>query len=230
LHFLDVRLDAPQEPELRSFYLDRLALDEMGTSGGDLLVAGVGDAVLRFSAASAGAAPFYHFALLIPGNRLDAAHAWLGRRARLLPDPDTGSTIFDFDAWDALACYCLDPVGNVVELIALRGVGEVANEGSFSGGEILGFSEVGLVVRDKRASAELLARERDLHVWDGEVDEPHRLIFIGERGRTLILSPPGRGWLPTGRAAEIHPVEVTVAGARPGETRFPRAPHRLIAV
>lgn len=27
-------------------------------------------------------------------------------------------TLFDFNNWDALACYCLDPAGNILELIA----------------------------------------------------------------------------------------------------------------
>jgi hypothetical protein len=42
------------------------------------------------------------------------------------------------------------------------------------------------------------------------VDERDRLAFVGERGRTFILAPPNRGWMPTGGAAEPHPVAVVL--------------------
>lgn len=122
----DVRLEAPADSaaELTSFYLDRLSLERAGSSSA-LLDARIGGTRLRFLAAPPDSAPFYHFALLVPGNRLAAAHRWLGARTRLLPDPDTGSTVFDFSNWDAGACYCLDPVGNIVELIGHRGLAEL---------------------------------------------------------------------------------------------------------
>ena len=55
-----------------------------------------------------------------------------------------------------------------------------------------------------------------LELWDGEVEGEDSLAFVGEKGRTLILAPPGRGWLPTGRPAEPYPVELALelAGAR----------------
>ena len=40
-----------------------------------------------------------------------------------------------------------------------------------------------------------------------------RLAFVGEKARTLILCRAGRPWLPTGRPAEAHPVEVVLVGA-----------------
>ena len=84
--------------------------------------------------------------------------------------------------------------------------------------ELLGLSELGLV-GDRPQLAAALA-PLGLEVWTGTVDEPDGLAFAGERARTLILSPPGRGWLPTGRAAEPHPVEATVAGLREGQAEI----------
>lgn len=156
--------------------------------------------------------PFYHFALLVPGDRFDAAFSWAQTRYELLPDPDTGELVFDFSFWEALACYFHDPAGNIVELIAHRGMGERGTTGAFSGDELLGFSELGLV-GDVRATAEELA-ELGLEVWSGTLDEPGRLAFVGEKARTLILCPEGRGWLPTGRPAEPHPAEVVLSGPR----------------
>jgi hypothetical protein len=172
----------------------------------------VGRTTLRFETAPPRVEPFYHFALLVPGDRFDAAHRWLGARVELLEDSDTGGNIFDFVNWEARASYVLDPAGNILEFIAHRGIGETGVGGGFSSTEIVGFSELGLVTHDKAAVASVLEREANLHVFDGEIDDPRRLVFIGERARTLILSPPGRGWLPTGRPAEIHPVEVVLAG------------------
>ncbi|MDQ4027088.1 MAG: hypothetical protein M3214_03440 [Actinomycetota bacterium] len=149
-------------------------------------------------------------------------------RLQLLPDPDSGDTVFDFRNWDAQASYCVDPAGNIVEFIAHRGVAENVSRGAFGSGELAGFSEVGLVVDDKLGVAQTLANEVGLHTWDGELNDPRRLAFAGERARTLILCPVGRGWLPTDRPAEMHPVEVVVQGVRRGESRFPRAPHRIV--
>jgi hypothetical protein len=229
MNFLNVRLQAPREAaaELRSFYVDRLELDRAENGGEYVAGVHVGTSTLHFSPASPGAAPFYHFALLLPGNRFEPAHTWLAGRTQLLPEPNTGDTLFDFDNWNALASYCLDPVGNIVELIAHRGVAEASAERPFSGRELVGFSEVGLVVNNKPEAVTVLAREADLEVWDGEVDDPARLVFVGERGRTLILCTPGRGWLPTGRAAELHPIEITLAGTRDADIRLSGTPHRV---
>lgn len=65
--------------------------------------------------------------------------------------------------------------------------------------------------------ARRLADELRLKLWDGTVDEPGQLSFVGEKGRTLILSPPGRGWLPTRRPAEAHPVDAVLAGVPNGQ-------------
>jgi hypothetical protein len=232
VEFVDVRLQVPREgvSELRAFYLDRFAFEPAAQEGGDLVAFEVGSAVAQFSEAPAFDAPFYHFALLVPGNRFEAAYQWLGARAELLPDPDTGDKVFDFDNWDALACYCLDPAGNIVELIAHRGISESSAEGSFTARELVDFSEVGLVVPDKIQSVAALEQRAGLRVWDGEVADAGRLVFVGERARTLILSHPGRGWLPTRRPAETHPVELTVRGTRRGDVKLPSTEHLVYSL
>lgn len=231
MQFVDVRFQTPRgsAEALKAFYADRLAFESPEDVGGDVLALTVGSATARFSEAAPSEAPFYHFALLVPGNRFEDAYAWLAARTRLLPDPETGDTIFDFDNWAALACYCLDPAGNIVELIAHRGVSHSPTEGAFSARELVDFSEVGMVVPDKERSVALL-EQMGLCAWDGEITDPHRLVFVGERARTLILSHPGRGWLPTGRPAELHPVEVTLKGAGRGEAGIPGTRHRVRSV
>jgi hypothetical protein len=194
MRFVDVTLAAPLD--LRDFYGGELGLPV----DGDAIV--VGETRLRFDV---GGAAFYHFALLLPGDRFDAALAWAQERVEVLGD------VFDFDNWDALAIYFHDPGGNIVELIAHHGLEESGRNGEFAAEELVGFSELGIV----GDPPELLERLETigLALWDGTVEEPGRLAFVGGRGRTLILALPNRGWLPTGRPAEPHPVSTTLGAA-----------------
>jgi hypothetical protein len=228
VEIVDLSFETPQETTtaLREFYLDRLGFDEVRASDSHVFSFEAGAAIARFSGARESAA-FYHFALLAPGNRFDAAYEWLGARSLLLPNPESGGTVFDFGSWDALACYCLDPAGNILEVIAHRGIAESSRDGAFEAAEMAGFSEVGLVVGDKAQALSELER-LGLRAWDGEIRDPARLVFIGQRARTLILSPPGRGWLPTGRPAEMHPVRIVLKGPRAGHVDL--APHQLTAI
>ena len=105
--------------------------------------------------------------------------------------------MFDFTNWDAKAVYFHDPAGNIVELIAHRGVGEAGATGAFAPSELLGVSEIGLVC-DPPSLAAALERELGLEVWDGTVEGEGRLAFVGAKARTLILCRAGRPWLPTG--------------------------------
>ncbi len=170
----------------------------------------IGETTLEFVAG--GGEPFYHFALLVPGDRFDAAFEWAHERVALLPGP-AGNEVFDFGFWDAQACYFHDPAGSIVELIAHRGVEERGTEGPFEPGELVGVSELGLVGDPPALAAKL--EPLGIEIWSGSLD-PGSLAFAGERARTFILAPTGRGWLPTGRAAEQHRVEARVAGAVPG--------------
>jgi hypothetical protein len=222
VRFLHVRLHAParSHPDLAEFYGTRLGAERLD---GDAAFA-IGETQLEFVPADGG--PFYHFALLVPGDRFAAALEWARGRTELLPDEETGDVVFDFDNWDAKACYFHDPAGNIVELIAHHGVGEAGAGGAFAAAELVGLSELGLV-GDPAALRDELARELGLDLWDGTTEEPGRLGFVGEKARTLILCPPGRGWLPTGRPAEPHPVEAVLAGARHGDALLDGGRYRV---
>jgi hypothetical protein len=217
MEFLRVRLQASRErvPALRSFYGGQLGLEGLGSSYS------VGATEVAFEATEG--EPFYHFALLVPGDRFDAALRWADKRVELLPGGAVDEVIFDFDNWDARACYFHDPAGNILELIAHRGIGENGATGEFDAPELLGVSELGLV-GDPRDMAESL-ESLGLRLWDGTLGDPGRLAFVGERARTLILSPEDRGWLPTNRPAEPHPVDVTLAGQPTGDVTA--AGHRV---
>ena len=190
VRFAEVTLETPLD--LRDFYGRELGLP----IDGEAVV--VGETLLRFEVEE-GSAAFYHFALLVPGDRFDAALEWAQEHVELLGD------VFEFENWDAAAVYFHDPAGSIVELIAHHGLEENGRDGPFAAEELVGFSELGIV----GDTPSLLRRlETDgLELWSGTVDEPGRLAFVGEKGRTLILAPPGRGWLPTDRPAEPHRVD-----------------------
>jgi hypothetical protein len=201
MQFRHVRLQAPAHAlgALEDFYAGPLGLPGLR----------VGETQLEFVPVQG--EPFYHFAFLVPGNRFDAALEWIGERAELLPDPETGEVVFDFQSWDGWGCYFNDPAGNILELTAHRGIGGTETTGPFSGAELLGLSELGLV-GGRAAMAAVLRVVLRLPLWQGTVEEEGRLAFVGEPGRTLILAPIGRGWLPTGRPAEQHPVDAVLTG------------------
>jgi catechol 2,3-dioxygenase-like lactoylglutathione lyase family enzyme len=205
---LRVGLRAPRgaAAAIDAFYADRLGLERLGDGA-----YAVGPAELSFRPDEG--APFYHFALLVPGDRFDAALEWARERVDILPGGDVDDVVFDFDNWNALAFYFHDPAGNIVELIAHRGLGDSGAQGAFGASELLGVSEVGLV-GEPSVIAEAL-ESAGIRLYDGSL-EPGRLAFFGERAKVLILAPEGRGWLPTGRPAEPHPVDVVVAGAARG--------------
>jgi catechol 2,3-dioxygenase-like lactoylglutathione lyase family enzyme len=189
------------------------------------LVVPVGDDVLELVAADDGSDPFHHFALLVPGDRFDAARAWLGERAELLARDD-GETVFPFDFWSAHAVYFHDPAGNIVELIAHAGTAERSGAaGDFAPAEVAGLSEVGIVVDRPAAAVAALERELGLELWSGDAEQ---LAFVGAKAHTLILAPPGRGWLPTGRPAEAHAATVTVTGGASGELVLAASPQRTV--
>jgi hypothetical protein len=170
----------------------------------------VGSGWLTFTPADG--SPFYHFALLVPGDRFAVAKAWLDGVVDLLTD-DAGRSEFQFDSWPASAAYWLDPAGNIVEVIAHPGVLEAGHgDVSFDPREFAGISEAGVVARDLDAAARTLAADAGIDIWDGDLSAG--IAFLGRRAHTVILSAPGRGWLPTGRPAEAHPVSITLTDGK----------------
>lgn len=210
---------------LERFYGDQLGLSAL-TGSSTWLGFSAGETTLEFSPVASGQ-PFYHFAFRVPRNRFRAARAWLARHTDLLAEADSSETSFEFQNWNAEACYAHDPCGNIVELIAHHGLlDETPDDQPFTAAELLGVCEVGLVGHDTRAMANVLG-VLGIGLWDGALDVPGRLAFMGDREGTLILALAGRGWMPTSRPAELHETDVLLAGTRDAEVTLPGTPHRV---
>jgi hypothetical protein len=220
MRFLQVRPRAPGDrlDRLAEFYGARLGLEKTPCFQ-------IGETALEFEAGSG--EPFYHFALLVPGDRFAEAMRWAASVTELLPVD--GLPEVAFDRWRARACYFHDPAGNIVELIAHAGIGETGAGGEFRARELLGVSEVGLV-GDAVSMARELGQELGIEHWDGTLEDPGGLAFVGERARTLILSPPVRGWMPTGRPAERHELDLKVSAPRAGRVALEGARYRISSV
>ena len=205
-----------EEDALFRFYGDVLGLQRIG--GGLTFRVGPGMLLLfNRERSSVQSTPPPHGAAG-PGHTCFVADDYEGWRQRIV---DEGVAILEERTWDngVRSFYFHDPAGNIVELIAHRGVDESERDGPFTAAELVGVSELGLV-GDRRELAAALG-ELGLAHWTGDLDAEGRLAFVGEKARTLILSPPGRGWLPTGRPSEPHPVDVTITGTgRDGEVRL----------
>jgi hypothetical protein len=197
-----------QRAAVADFYLDGLRLEGARDDGEVRVFVGAGE--LRFAEVAPPRKPFYHFAILVPGDRFEAAHAWLAARAALLTRPDSEETVFDFDFWDARACYAHDPAGNILELIAHHGLEESAEREEFGARELRGISEVGAVTEDLVAALERLQRA-GLELWSGQVEGPRDGFgFVGRKAHSLILCPTSHPWLPTLRPAESHPLSAVL--------------------
>jgi catechol 2,3-dioxygenase-like lactoylglutathione lyase family enzyme len=210
VEIVDVELLVPTSVhgEVDHFYIERLGL---GTASGDNAPGGyaVGPARLQFKEPADGSAPFYHFAFLAPGNRFAEAKRWLSGAGSLLTGSN-GQTTFEFEAWDAKASYVLDPAGNILEIIAHRGVANSDATGAFDAGELRGLSELGLVTVAPPEAVDAL-QQAGLPLWSGTADAG-RIAFCGAKSQTLIVCSPGRGWLPTDRPAEVHSVQAQIRG------------------
>ncbi|MGP4017807.1 hypothetical protein [Saccharopolyspora sp. 5N708] len=212
---------------LEAFYGQRLGVPT-AVHGDSQLELHIGHSTVQFSQTTGEGHPFYHFAFLVPGNRFEPAYSWLAARAEILPQLDSENTVFDFASLNAHACYFHDPADNIVELIAHRGLAEsAAPSETFSADELIGVSEIGLVTPNRARAAEALDDALGLTIWLGEPHSPDGLAFLGRRAHTLILAAPGRGWLPTGRPAEVHPVRVALTGAQTGHVDLTDAPHQI---
>ena len=217
MEFLRVVLQAPADhfDDLLESYARKLGMDQ---TRDDTLRVGVAELSFRKNEGN----PFYHFAFLVPGDRFDAARDWISTRVSLLEGGDIDDVVFDFDNWSARAVYFHDPAGNIVELVAHEGIDENGRTGEFDASELVGLSEVALVGEQSELARGL--GELGVQLWDGAI-APGGLAFLGERARTFIAAPPGRGWLPTGRPAEVHAVEATISGPRQAAATL--GPHRI---
>ncbi len=190
------------------FYVGDLALPVVRRSP-DMLALQIGATKLQFRRGPN--RPFYHFAINVHPARFERARATLAAVTQLLHDSD-GQEVFDFRSWTARACYCNDPSGNIVELIARN---DLSSRPVPAGPGWISVSEIGLVTGDVPAFTSRLTRELGLAVYRESAGET--FAALGDAEGLFILAQTGRVWYPeTGKVSAPTPVtcEVEINGAR----------------
>lgn len=203
MRLLEITLDATDLHAAYGFYAGDLGLPVVRRNA-DLLTLQAGASRLTFRRAQQSAAsPFYHLAFNVHPTRFERARAAMAAITPLVHDRN-GRDVFDFRSWDATACYFIDPLGNVGELIARR---DLRGEPVPSDPGILAIGEIGLVTGDVPALTKRLSRELGAEVYrDSSGDE---FAALGDEGGLLILSQQGREWYPeTDKAAVSAPLTV----------------------
>jgi catechol-2,3-dioxygenase len=162
------------------------------------LVLGVGDSVLSFRC-DPRFEGIYHFAIDVQPRDFEEAHTH-AQSLGIIADPD-GRDRFQFETWNAEACYFRDPAGNIGEFIARRDRPEEPSNSPY-----LGLSEIGLATPDVAQVCTMLRSEAGLETYQGGTDE---FAAIGDVWGLFIVVREGRIWFPEGKtAAQALPLKV----------------------
>lgn len=186
-----------------AFYGGRLGLPIAGLSAKSVTFR-IGSSQLHFSL-NADTKAFYHLAFLVPSNQIQEALAWLASRTSVLPFSD-GNKIAHFDNWNAHAFYFLDNQGTILEFIARHELNNVSYK-PFDASSILSINEVGIPVDNVSEACEFLLANYAIPYF-AEGPRLPDFVVMGEPEGLLIMPKTGRGWWPTLRPAEKHPIRV----------------------
>jgi hypothetical protein len=199
-------IETARHGELQEFYSKVLEMPVSKLKEGKYVVkAGESNLILRKAVAGE---PLYHFAFLIPSNKIEEARDWLRKKVELLWMGEYNSEIADFASWNAKSVYFFDPAGNVVELISRFDLVN-GSEKPFSSNQILSISEVGIVFPEEefeeRANAFL--KKYQLSYFTKQLPLP-KFRAVGDDRGLFIIVPANRNWYPTDKKAEMFPMEV----------------------
>ncbi len=216
---------------MEAFYGGRLELETRRSLG--RLIVTAGDTQIVFSEDRQASNPFYHFAFNIPENKIVAAREWQLARSPLLPIPERNRAaglppdIVDYSHWNAHSIFFLDPGGNVVEYIARHDLKNSA-AGAFSSRDILGTSEIALIVDDVPATVTQLRSALALESYRGAsaefaaLGDESGLVLVMRRGRILNFNPASQE-----KAARVYPTRVQLRGAATDKVAIATFPYQI---
>ncbi|REK71742.1 ring-cleaving dioxygenase [Paenibacillus paeoniae] len=151
-------------------------------------------------------APYYHFAINIPENKLDEAKQWVESRIQL--GTEDGEDISYSELWNSHSVYFIDTGGNILELIARHTMSNAVDRPFDPERDLLGISEMGLPTKDvPRAVDELEAIGIPTYKRRDSVFNP-----VGDEEGILIVVKPGRRWHFTNLNAACFPFQMHVRG------------------
>ncbi len=216
------------ELELHTRWLDKVAEYYGGTLGFEVLQREaarfsfrVGWSTVTFLQDDSGEAPWYHLAMNVPPNQLEDAQAWITGSQKLLAN-EKGSRFF-YPFWKAEAIYFSDVSGNIVELIARKGIGEDSHQ-PFSANSLLCVSDIGLPVVEFDALDRSLRRQLGVQHY---LEPTGSVSVLGDGEGSITLVRADWPWVPTDREAEVHPMRVKLGGVQQAHVTFAALPYRV---
>jgi hypothetical protein len=168
-----------------------------------------------------GVFPQYQFTISVPSNQIEGCYQWLTQpdtnnpdkvreRVKLWYDSETGAEIFRRENYNSQSIYIKDASKNVVEILA-RHDANVTLPGAFNRGMFQGISEVGVLSRDLRKSAEDLKAAFGVSEVTGSSNSYKP---VGGPTGLIKLNIEGKIWTPTdNEVVRDHKLVVTVRGS-----------------
>jgi catechol 2,3-dioxygenase-like lactoylglutathione lyase family enzyme len=191
--------------EVKTFYVDFLGF-ELKQDTSDYFSISVGRSVLIFKYSETLGNPYYHFAFDIPPEMFDEVKVWLQERVGLLTEE--GQDEIYFSGFDAKSLYFYDPAYNIVEFMARNENRNKTQANHFTVREILGISEIGLVIDNLEQSMTTL-KNYDFRNIANYIDEDSlNFIFNNNESNYLLLTKAERRWLFSDKLAKILPITV----------------------
>lgn len=221
MHITELRLQTADVAQQKQFYVNELGfalLDEALNS----ITLGAGTTRLIFEQAEQATKPFYHFAFNIPENLLASAKAWLAERDVSLSQshPDDWYSV----SWNSHAMYFYDPAGNIVEFIARHNLHNGTAATTFTAGDIISASEIGLVVDDVVDTVHTLQATLGVAVYQ---DMAENFAPLGDEHGLFIVVKRDRTWLASNKHSEVYPTTITIQGSSELHYHFPELPYTL---
>lgn len=148
----------------------------------------------------------YHFAFNIPRDAITHALAFFKPKIDLVSA--NGTTVMNFNHWNAKAIFFNDGNGNLAEFIA-RSTCDPMDGNDFNIDMVKNISEIGIPVSDIEPIFEAIHRNMGLDVYDGGI---HRFCAIGnEEGLFICINKDNKTWYPIDKKAIPSPFEALVS-------------------
>ena len=220
MHITFLQLHTNNLPALQAFYA---ALGFTITAHDTYIDIPIGTTLLRFQADDTPLSGGYHFAINVAVSDIAIVREWLSNHTPIIHSAQ-GTTIFQFDEWQAHAIYCYDPDHNIVEFILRR---EIVNypQSSFHAMDSLCISEIGLACIDVPATITQFRNSFAIPDFFSHNDE---FWPIGDNHGLFIMVRAPRLWYPdTAIPAALLPVTIKFHTAPNQHWQLDGYPYRI---
>lgn len=203
MHIQEVILKTASISRTRLFYHKTLELQIIKETE-EAISFQVGKTVLTFELTKDNK-PFYHIAFNITNNRFSDSFEWMEQKLDILPF-EGNVPIAVYPNWNAESFYFYDNNGSILEFIVRFDLPYHSKQ-VFSSNDLLEISEVGIVVDNVATEAEKISNQYNVPYFK-KGPRSSDFIAMGDDNGLVLLSQPGRHWVPTNKPAQHFPVTI----------------------